>query len=97
MSFQARPDRGIHIATLAHGGRIWDAFLEYDGDPHRPEVHRARIRFEPANPAEGEGPVRTTVIIIEDSHEEAVARARGLDDRQLEGLLRSCLPDPDET
>ena len=40
-------------------------------------------------------PVRTTVIIIEESYEGAVARARGFDDRQLEGLLRSALPDVD--
>ena len=93
MTFDARPDRGIHVATIAHIGRIWDAFLEFDGDPHRPEVFRARIRFEPANPAEGEEPARTTVLIIESTYEEAVARARGFDDRQLSGLLRSALPE----
>jgi len=32
------------------------------------------------------------VIIIEDSYEEAVAKARSFDVRQLQGLLRSVLP-----
>jgi len=92
MTFDARPDRGMHVATLAHVGRIWDAFLEFDGDPHRPDVYRGRLRFEPANASDGEGPARTTVIIIEESYDEAVAKARGFDDRQLSGLLRSALP-----
>ena len=97
MTFDARPDRGLHIATLAHAGRIWDAFLEFDGDPHRPDVYRGRLRFEPANASEREEPAHTTVIIIEDSYDEAVAKARSFDDRQLSGLLRSALPgDEDE-
>jgi hypothetical protein len=83
----------MHVATLAHVGRIWDAFLEFDGDPHRPDVYRGRLRFEPANASHLEEPVRTTVIIIEDSYDEAVAKARGFDARQLSGLLRSALPD----
>lgn len=86
----------MHITSLAHGGRIWEAYLEFDGDPHRPEIYRARIRFEPADAGEGEAPIRTTVLIIEDSYEVAVAKARAFDDRQLSGLLRSCLPDEDE-
>ena len=61
MTFDARPDRGIHVATIAHVGRIWDAFLEFDGDPHRPDVYRGRLRFEVANASEGEAPVRTAV------------------------------------
>ena len=36
---------------------------------------------------------QTTVIIIEDSYEQAVAKARAMDDRVLESLLRSALPD----
>jgi hypothetical protein len=35
----------------------------------------------------------TTVIISAESYEEAVAQARILDDRHLEGLLRAALPD----
>ena len=34
----------------------------------------------------------TTVIIIEDSYDAALAKARSFDERQLEGLLRSTLP-----
>jgi hypothetical protein len=95
MSFDARPDRGIHVATIAHKGRIWDAFLEFDGDPHRPEVYRARLRFEPTNPSDGETATTTGVLIIEGSYDEALAKARSFDDRELSGLLRSALPDAD--
>ena len=96
MSFDARPDRGIHVATIAHIGRIWDAFLEFDGDPHRPDIYRARLRFEPTNASDGEEPTRTAVLIIEGSYDEAVAKARDFNDRQLSGLLRSALPDEEE-
>jgi len=86
---------GLHIATLAHAGRIWDVYLEFDDDPHRPQSYRARLRFDPADSTDfEEQPARTTVIIIEHSYEEAVAKARTFDERQLEGLLRSALPQP---
>lgn len=85
---------GLHVATIAHRRRIWDAYLEFDDDPQRPDVYRARLRFDAADSTDVVGePVRTTVIVIEDSYEEAVAKARSFDDRQLEGLLRSALPD----
>lgn len=85
---------GLHVATIAHKRRIWDAYLEFDDDPQRPDVYRARLRFDAADSTDVVGePVRTTVIVIEDSYEEAVAKARSFDDRQLEGLLRSALPD----
>lgn len=90
---------GLHVATITHESRIWDAYLEFDDDPRRPTSYRGRLRFDPADEGEGD-PARTTVIIIEDSYEEAVAKARSLDSRQLQGLLRSCLPDepsPTET
>lgn len=84
---------GLHVATIAHGGLIWDAYLELADDPRRPHGFRGRLRFERAGP-DGTGvTAQTAVIIIEDSYEEAVAKARGMDDRQLEGLLRSALPD----
>ena len=35
----------------------------------------------------------TGVIIIENSYEDAMAKVRGFDPRQMEGLLRSALPD----
>lgn len=86
---------GLHVATLTHEGRIWDAYLEFDDDPRRPTSYRGRMRFDPADEADDEA-VRTTVIIIEDSYEEAVAKARSFDTRQLQGLLRSALPEAEE-
>jgi hypothetical protein len=83
---------GLHLATIAHRGLLWDAYLEFEEDPQQ-RTYRARMRF---NRAGGDGTPKvthTTVIIIEHSYEEAVAKARAFDDRQLEGLLRSTLPD----
>jgi len=82
-----------HVATIVHEGRIWDAYLEFESDPHRPTSCRARMRFEPPPGHEGPQSVQTTVIIIEDSYEEAMDRARRFDDRQLQSLLRSVLPE----
>jgi len=87
---------GLHVATIAHAGRIWDAYLHFDDDPQRSDVYRARLRFDPADAVDFEDPPRTAVIIIEESYQEAVAKARSFDDRQLQGLLRSALPDDDE-
>lgn len=87
---------GLHVATLTYEGRIWDAYLEFDDDPRRPTSYRGRLRFDAADEAseeEEDTAARTTVIIIEDSYEEAVAKARSFDTRQLQGLLRSCLPE----
>ena len=81
--------RGVHLATIAHQGQLWDAYVELDDDPQRPESFRARLRFDSPEVA---GSFRTAVIFIEPSYEEVVARARGLDARQMEGLLRSVLP-----
>jgi hypothetical protein len=83
---------GFHIASLAHAGRLWTAYLEFDDDPHAPRSYRARIRFEPTAGGAADA-TRTAVIIIEDSFEEAKAKARAFDERQLAGLLRSTLPD----
>ena len=88
-----RAGRGLHVATITHGGRIWGAYLEFDDDPKRPDVYLARLRFDVANPTNLEEPFHTTVIIIEETYEEAVTKARSFDDRQLEGLLLSALPD----
>ena len=85
----------LHLATIAHEGVIWDAYLDFEEDPRHPPTCRARLRFEPPTGAEGLAATRTTVLIIEDSYEEAAARARTFDDRQLQGLLRSTLPDPE--
>ena len=83
----------LHLATIAHGGVIWDAYLDFEDDPRDPYTCRARLRFEPPTGAEGLEATETTVLIIEDSYEEAAARARAFDDRQLQGLLRSTLPE----
>lgn len=85
--------KGPHLATLAHEGRIWDAYLEFDDDAPRRETYRARLRF---SSPEADRFYRTAVIIIEPSYEEAVHRARGLDERQLSALLRSVLPAAEE-
>jgi len=82
---------GLHVATITYESRIWDAYLEFDDDPRRPTSYRGRLRFDPPDDSVVEA-ARTTVIIIEDSYEEAVAKARSFDTRQLQGLLRSCLP-----
>lgn len=91
---------GLHFATIPHGGLIWDAYLRFEDDPRRPIGFRASIRFVPptVSAADGSAPAETTVLIIEDSYEAAVAKARAFDDRQLQGFLRSALPgDADET
>ena len=83
----------FHVATVPHEGRLWDAYIELDPDPERPEIIRARLRFDCADRGEGARVARTAVIIIEDSYEMALRKVRGFDERQLEGLLRSALPD----
>ena len=88
----AGPPQGLHVATIAHDGLLWEAYLELADDPRRPRSFRGRLRFERAGSDGAAVAHQTAVIIIEDSYEEAVARARGMDDRQLEGLLRSVLP-----
>jgi len=86
---------GLHIATIAHGGLLWDTYLEFDGDPHQPRSFRGRLRFNQDGSEEAPASTQTTVIIIEESYEEAVARARSFDDRQLQALLSSALPNPE--
>ena len=84
---------GLHVATIAHGGLLWEAYLELADDPRRPRSFRGRLRFEREG-ADGAAVTHlTAVILIEESYEAVVAKARGMDDRQLEGLLRSVLPD----
>lgn len=89
-------DGGLHLATVAYRGRIWDAYLEVEQDPRHPDSHRGRLRFDSPDGGRADGTYRTTAIIIEASYEEAVAKARTFDDRQLQGLLRSVLPDEEE-
>jgi hypothetical protein len=86
------PSSGQHLATISHEGRFWDVYLEFEDDPRRPATNRARLCFFPGDPGDDEKAVRTTVIIIEDSFEEAMMKARRLEENQLQGLLRSALP-----
>ena len=85
---------GVHVGTIVHEGLFWDAYLEFADDKRRPLSFRGRIRFDrPAGPDRAGESTQTTVIIIEESYEEAVAKARSMDNRQLAALLRSTLPD----
>jgi hypothetical protein len=86
------PSAGHHLATISHDGRFWDVYLEFEDDPRRPDTFRALLCFFPGDPGDEEQAVRTTVIIIEDTFEEAMLKARGLEDIQLQALLRSALP-----
>lgn len=80
---------GQHIATISHEGRFWDVYLDFDDDPRRPDTFRGFLRFSPADPEDEGGEVRTATIIIEESYEGAVRKARSFEDHQLAGLLRS--------
>lgn len=85
--------RGIHLATLAHEGRIWDVYLEQEDPIAVHDSVRARLRF---SSPEADRFYRTAAIIIEPSWEEAAARARALEEHQLSGLLRSVLPEGED-
>ena len=87
------PSPGQHLGMVSHQGRFWDVYLEVEDDPRRPGTSRGRLCFSPSDLNEGEEPVRTATIIIEPSYEEAVRKARGFEDHQLVGLLRSAQPD----
>ena len=87
------PSHSQHVATVSHQGRFWDVFLEFVDDPRRPDIYRGVLCFAPSDLNEGEGPARTTAIIVEPSYEQAVRKARSLEEHQLVGLLRSVLPD----
>ena len=86
------PSPGQHIATVGHEGRFWDVFLEFQSDPRDPDNCRARFAFSPADRSEGESPLRTIPVIIEPSWEEAVHKARRMEEHQLVAFLRSLLP-----
>ena len=88
--------QGLHVATVAHDGLLWDAYLDFQNDPRRPTAFRAKLRFDVAGADGTVHSVETAVIIIEDSYEEAIGKARAMDDRVLTSLLRSALPDEGE-
>lgn len=86
------PSPGQHLATISHAGRFWDVYLEFDDDPRRSQAYRALLAYSPADRNEGEEILRTIAIIVEPSYEEAVHRARQLEEHQLQAFLRSLLP-----
>lgn len=87
------PSRGQYVANVSHLGRFWDVLLEFDDDPRRPDICRGVLCFCPSDRNEGEQPRRTTAIIVESSYEDALHKARGFEQHQLVGFLRSVLPD----
>ena len=89
----SRPTGGHHMATISHGGRFWDVYVEFEDQTADSYTARGVLCFFPADANEGERAVRTAPILIENSREEALARARTFEEHQLTGLLRSCLPD----
>ncbi|NNF29632.1 MAG: hypothetical protein HKN73_20580 [Gemmatimonadetes bacterium] len=84
-----RPSSGQHLTTFTHEGRFWDVFLEFVDDALRPGSCRGQLCFVPSDRADHEGAVRTTVIIIEPTFEEAMGRAAGFDQHHLAAMLRS--------
>ena len=87
------PSKGQHVATISYDRRFWEVYLEFSDDPRQPSGYRGRLCFSPADCEGEEATRRTTTIIIEESYEEAVRKARAFEDHQLKGLLRSVLPD----
>ena len=83
---------GEHLATISHDGSFWEVYLEFQSDPGLPTSYRGLLCFLPATSA-GAAAWRTTTILIESSYEEVVKRARAFEEFQLQGLLRSVLPD----
>ena len=92
------PD-GQHLATISHDGHFWEVYLEFQDDPGAPtgapKSFRGLLCFSPTTSTGAESAVRTTTILIEDSYETVVSKARAFEDFQLQSLLRSVLPDPE--
>jgi hypothetical protein len=91
---------GLHVATLAYVGRIWEVYLEIeDNASESPQTHRARLRFdlesEPGVARADSASVWTGIMIIEASREEVIAKARSFDQRLLADLARSALSSRD--
>ena len=83
---------GQHVATISHDGRFWDVYLDFEDDPRHPETYRGYLSFSAADADEEEAMFRTAAIIVEDSYEEAVRKARSFEEHHLAGLLRSARP-----
>lgn len=84
--------RVYHLATLTYDGRFWDVYLEFEEQRAPGDMARARLAFSPGDAAKDEEPVRTAHIFVEPTMEAAIARAQGMRQHHLLGLLRSCLP-----
>ena len=41
-------DPRLHVATFPYNGYIWDAYLEFHEDYHRPRRYLGRLRFDRA-------------------------------------------------
>jgi hypothetical protein len=86
------PSPGQHLATISHQGRFWDIYLEFEEEVARRAPCRARLAYSPADRADGEPILRTIPVIVEASPEEALGRAREMENHQLVAFLRSLLP-----
>jgi len=89
------PSPGQHLASISHEGRFWDVYLEFADDPRRVDSFGGVLCFSPADVDSEELPVRTTTILIETTFDEVVRKAHAMEEHQLQGLLRSALPDDD--
>lgn len=85
-------ESGSHLATISHDGRFWEVYLDFEDDHTHRTSHRGFLRFAPAD-GEAEDSVRTATILIEQTDQAVVAKARSLGDHMLVALLRSVLPD----
>ena len=84
---------GQHLATISHDGCFWEVYVEFQDDPRVPTSFRGLLCFSPAAGTGAESALRTTTILIENSYEMVVSKARAFEDFQLQSLLRSVLPD----
>ncbi len=86
---------GEHLTTISHDGAFWEVYLEFQDEPTASLSHRALFCFIPAASGGAGSAWRTTTLLIEATHEEVMGKARAFEDFQLQGLLRSVLPEPD--
>ncbi|TVP48213.1 MAG: hypothetical protein EA350_03450 [Gemmatimonadales bacterium] len=89
---EPRPSAGQHLATVSHDGRFWEVYLEFEDTPRGSDRYRALLAFSPVDRGSGEETMRTIPLLIEESYEEVLQRARRLDEHQLSAMLRSLLP-----
>ena len=83
---------GEHLTTISHDGQFWEVYLEIQKDPGTSGCRGLLCFLPAANPGTGSA-WRTPTILIESSYEEVLSKVRGFEDFQLQGLLRSVLPE----